>query len=308
MRPASFAERILAPVARLFVVFVGYGTARSLKVNRYLRQLRELYRPAELVVVDNANEATQWQRGGFHVIAGDNRLREFSGWDDGVTWLRQSAELCDEDWILFANDTVCRQAHLRWLTLGRARRVIRRLIGVPAGVGPCVAGPVAPFPTGSVCGFGGPFREFVATFFFAMPYRTYRRIGGLGVELPWDEWLGASWPAPLFRMPREADYNRFCNDWLGCDKPGGVGDWPGSSGRPFTAANYPFLRGKAQCILLESRLAAELTAQHPSLAVNIYQKEPWNEMWQRMFRLSARVARVARVVGFSGFRSGTDSR
>lgn len=300
--PASGAEHIHhAPMARLFVVFVAYRSAGSPHVQRYLRQLRKRYQPDALVVVDNADEGLLSRRDGVPVIVGDNRLREFSGWDDGVAWLKHAAGLGEDDWILFANDTVCRHAHPRWLTLGRARRVIRRLVESTAGAGPSVAGPVVRCPMGEVRGFGTPFREFVATFFFAMPYRTYLRIGGLGVALPWDELLGAAWPEPLFRMPGEADYNRFCNEWLGCDQPGGVGRWPGSAARPFTAENYVFLRGKAQCILLESRLAAELAAQHPRLAVNIYHRAPWNGMWRRLFRL---IARAARAAGRTHFRPG----
>ena len=137
-------------------------------------------------------------------------------------------------------------------------------------------------------------RTFIATYFFAMPYRTYVAIGGLSAPLPWDDWLGARWPEPLFRLPGETAYNRFGNAWLGCSQPGGVGRWPHSAGHPFTAANYKFLRAKAQCILLEGRLAALLTACDPRLAVSIYHPEPWNTMWQRLFRVAKRGQRLVR--------------
>jgi hypothetical protein len=281
-------------MARLFVVFVAYRSVGLPQVQRYLRMLQQRYQPQALVVVDNADQAPVGQLGDVPVIAGDNRLREFSGWDSGVAWLQRTAGLDEGDWILFANDTVCRQAHLRWLTLGRARQVIRRLVDGNATSGPSTAGPVVPCPMGEVRGFGTPFNEFVATFFFALPYRAYLRIGGLGVALPWHEWLGAAWPEPLFCMPDEAAYNRCCNQWLGCDQPSGVGGWPGSAARPFSAENYAFLRGKAQCILLEGRMAAELAALHPRLALNLYHPAPWNGILQWLFRQHERTKKSAR--------------
>ncbi len=280
-------------MARLFVVFVAYRSLGSPLVQRYLRQLGQRYRPASLVVVDNAGGPAAAQVPGAQVIAGDNRLREFSGWDRGVAWLSAHAGLADDDWIVFANDSVCRQAHLRWLTLGRARRVITRALATAAGTGPRAAGPVVACPMGEVGGFGTPFRSFVATCFFALPCRTVRRIGGLAVDLPWDAWLGAAWPQPLFQLPGEAAYNRFCNAWLGCGQPRGLGGWPGSAAHPFTAENHAFLRGKAQCILLEGRLAAALSAQHASLARNLYHPAPWNGMLQWLFRRLARDAPAA---------------
>jgi hypothetical protein len=272
-------------VGRLFIVFAAYRSTGLPQVQRYVRLLQQRYQPQAMVVVDNGDKAPVGWVGSVPVIASNNRLREFSAWDDGVAWLQHTAGLHEDDWILFANDTVCRQAHLRWLTLGRARRVIRRLVDSAAGTGPLAAGPVVRCPMGEVRGFDTPFTEFVATFFFAMPYRAYVRIGGLGAALPWNQWLGTAWPEPLFRMPDEAAYNRFCNQWLGCDQPGGVGGWPGSAARPFTADNYAFLRGKAQCILLEGRLAAELSALHLRVAVNLYHRAPWNELLRRLFRL-----------------------
>jgi hypothetical protein len=274
-------------MARLFIVFAVYRSADAPQVGRYLQRLQRRYQPAALVVVDNAGDTERWRRHSFPVVIGDNRLREFSAWDDGITWLQQTQNVGDDDWVLFANDTVCRQAYLRWLTLGRARRVISHLIRSPATAGPAVAGPVMRCPMGEVRGFGEPFRQFVATFFFAMPYGTYRRIGGLGVTLPWNDWLGSAWPQPLFQLPGEADYNRFCNAWLGCAQAAGIGTWPGSRAHPFTPQNYAFLRGKAQCMLLEARLAAALVGQHPGLAVNLFHAAPWSVMWQRLFRLAS---------------------
>jgi hypothetical protein len=277
-------------MARLFVVFVAYGSANAPHVGRYLGQLQKRYQPKAWVVVDNAGKTLPWHRHGVPVIGGDNRLREFSGWDDGIAWLQNADDIGDDDWLLLANDSVCRQAYLRWLTLGRAQRVISRLVRSATHAGPNVAGPVMRCPMGDVRGFGAPFHEFVATFFFAMPYRTYRRLGGLGVTLPWDEWLGSAWPQPLFQVAGEANYNRFCNAWLGCGQPAGVGTWPGSTAHPFTPQHYDFLRGKAQCMLLEARLASALAGQHSSLAVNLYHAEPWTQIWQRSFRLAARTA------------------
>lgn len=271
---------------RLFIVFVAYGSAASSNAHRYLSQLARRLQPSALVVVDNAGAAAAWQLAGVTAIDGDNLLREFSGWDSGVAWLRQHHGLCNSDWLLCINDTVCRQSHLRWLTLGRGVRLVKLVmrsqpIGVPQVVGPLVWSAMGePGPTGNAA------RRHLATYFFLMPHALYTDIGGLGVSQPWHVLLGNAWPQPLFQLPEDPNRNRLYNTWLGVDQAGGRGQWPGSQARPFSAENYEFLRAKAQCILLEQRLSAAIAARSAvaNWALDLYPQALWSRLVSRVLQ------------------------
>jgi hypothetical protein len=288
VNPATGFGGGAAREAPLHVVFLAWRSGHGRRTHDYLRALKVAYRPATLLVVENAGDLQPWRGSGLWAVPGDNRWREFSGWDFGVRTLEQGPGLADDHRLLFINDTVCRKDYLVWLTLNRARRLLAHDAGLPRPAAVC--GPMEPSRFGTVRAFGGALSSYVATFFFVLSAADHRRLGGLaGDAAALDGWLGRHWPEPLFQVPGEPAYNTFFNAWLGCTAPGGVGTWPGSAACPFGESNYAALRAKAGTILLETRLSARLAREHgPGWARDLYHPKPWRRLLEAAFARRAR--------------------
>ena len=97
-----------------------------------------------------------------------------------------------------------------------------------------------------------------ATFFMAMRYDLMKKIGGMITEIHYDKYLSSEYSEKLFINQNTPEYNNYYNNWMGCGKPGGVGNWWASSEIPFNSNNFDYLRVKAQMILLETSFSVRL--------------------------------------------------
>jgi hypothetical protein len=109
---------------RIFVVYLVYGSRYIDEGIDLLEQIVTKAFPgmeARYLVVDNADctesdlISTALNR---YYVSGDNKLREFSGWDKGWKLFERNFAVAEEDLFLFANDTFFRRVgkvYLKWL-------------------------------------------------------------------------------------------------------------------------------------------------------------------------------------------------
>ena len=262
MRTRSAAWSLLLPIRlrRVFAVYLQYGDQhKAAGLGELRRQVNRLFprSPASFLVVDNALSAPAEPvvDGDVTVLAGDNRNREFSGWDRGLTWLRAHREVAPTDVVLLANDTFHRSYGTEYLALFR-----------PAAVGwalrrNALVGYLDAFPA-PVQAFGRELRSWARTSFVITTAGTLYEL--LPLQLgDVDVQVFSTAPGQFFRpdAPLSDRYQAYLQTWLFGERAGVDGfqeRWHGQAG--LTEANAEAMRQKARCIFAEHQLSARARA------------------------------------------------
>lgn len=207
----------------------------------------------KLIIVDNKGTCT-----GLHysdakevrIIAGDNRSREFSGWDDAFSHMLDAES--PNAW-LFVNDTFV--AHRR-ARLVRRLRIARWLNYVYDSDHPEMFGQVDPLHLKPAETLFGSTSNFLCSYFFGMNSAAITKMFPLSkVEDRIEDFLNEVYsPAGLFRPSVHPLYKTNLEDWL--HRPG---NW--RNAQPLTADNFSFLRLKAKSILFEHSLLPQGLSQ-----------------------------------------------
>jgi hypothetical protein len=181
-------------------------------------------------------------------ISGDNRSREFSGWDRGLAWLESAFSISPEARLVMANDTLHRSYGVDYLD-GFTRERLRAAEGG-------LLGWIDAYPK-AVELFGLTLRRWIRTNLWVAARRTLDQLRP--VALPFsDESVFAEAPDELFRVPSplSADYRRYLRSWLSGEADDA--DFPHTwhSAQPLAAFDPAALRGKLRSILCEHHLSA----------------------------------------------------
>jgi hypothetical protein len=233
----------------VWLALVAFGAAQRDQAIGHLHRVAARIRPGARVrgvVVDNALEG-DFEReldDGVTLISGDNRAREFSGWDRGLAWLESAHRLRGDDLILVGNDTLHRSYGRAWLD-GFS----------PAHDGDGLAGWLDAYPR-EVRLFGLPLDRWVRTNLFTARVRTLDRLRPLRLWFSDEQLFHGATARFCEPSPLDARYRRYLATWLWGEpgEPEFVERW--HSAAPLSAENAPAFRAKIRSILCEHHLSA----------------------------------------------------
>lgn len=100
------------------ILLVYYEDRRRQALEKFFDIVGRLGDDFKVVVVNNAKLGiwvTDCKK--FVEIGGDNRVREFSGWDRGIQYIKTNFVIQEDDIFIIANDTFC--FHRNWHALKR---------------------------------------------------------------------------------------------------------------------------------------------------------------------------------------------
>ena len=128
------------------ILLIYYDDYTWRAIEKFIQIVEQLAENIEVVVVNNAQPGFwEAERAKCVEIGGDNRVREFTGWDRGIQYIAAHRAIREEDFFVFANDTFC--FHREWHA-SSARRFIRAVAGLQARGGEGMCGEVNGFGKG----------------------------------------------------------------------------------------------------------------------------------------------------------------
>ena len=186
-------------------------------------------------------------------MRGDNRLREFSGWDTGVSWLERRYSPAPDAIIVLANDTVVREDKR-----DRVRDVPRER--VEAASSGALVGYVEAYPR-PVTLFGLTLRQWVDTSFVVASWRTLEQLRPLARPMADDQIFAGDWRA-VFREPSplSENYRAYLKTWLFGERIDGEFQHTWHAQEPLTESNVGRFRGKLRSLFCEHLLSARARA------------------------------------------------
>lgn len=210
--------------------------------------LRTLPGRHSVVVVRNGPARRTPSIPGIEVIAGDNSLHEFSGWEAGLAHCRANGLVDRSDLLVFANDTFCYHNKFGPLTRFAFRRGLRGLLQAPS----------APALAGEVHRLGKPYLidglecdRWVATYLFGMSRGLLQHMRRLTPSTPMADFYRDDAGKIGFSDRISPNLAEHVEQWL---TGSGRTRWQGTAtGEPRTLGK---LQGKANSVLCEKYLTA----------------------------------------------------
>lgn len=240
---------------RVFVILLLYTREHLNSSLLYLNKLiRNIVPGLERhdVIVDNAwCGDIEWSLSSeSKIIAGDNQLREFSGWDVGIRDLVSNYRPRDNEFVFLVNDTFHRNYGAKYLRRFNARSVKREL---KAG---SLVGWVDGYPA-SVQLLDFSFRQWIRTSLVIGSYGSLRKLFPFAPQVT-DLDLFSDDIKVFFSdsAPLSENYRQYLKTWLFDDKNDGVFKEAWHSKRALTDENFSFFRSKVNAILCEHLLSA----------------------------------------------------
>jgi len=264
------------PVVGLLVIY--YDSYLQAAVRNFSTLLRRGGGEPVIVVIDNSplDRRQQMPCPVAAYVRGDNRLREFSAWNQGLAMCREMGWLDRPAAFVFANDTFCHHNRYGWLTRQMLSRQIRDARMQDAA--PTLWG--ERHGLGVAYSIGGMAADFwVSTYLFGVHPNHWRDATGLIPESlvdcraqQFDELFDA-WQA-------SENLRRHVLSWLGLAGPN-MTRWYGAK-QP-AAAGHAAMLTKAACILAEKYVAARGVGE--GLGVEDVFSSP---AWRQIRRLESR--------------------
>jgi hypothetical protein len=119
-------------VRRFFVVLVGYTLSKSERATNLCNRLGLILRlqgyKMEKIFIDNSSSKEFSPSYGWETVLGSNSFAEFSGYQEGLNYIRETYTLAATDVCLFVNDTI--NSHRKFSIL-REFHLARMLISLP---------------------------------------------------------------------------------------------------------------------------------------------------------------------------------
>ena len=205
-----------------------------------------------LVVVDNKRECKTLAPNKARkvtILPGDNRAREFSGWDVAYAALEQIEK---PDVLLFVNDTF--SAHRR-ARLSRLIRIARWLNIVAKSPNREMFGPLDPFSDKPIPWAFGTLSQYISSYIFGINPAAAEILFPLcQIDDKLDDLLAKNFtPKGLFMEELPREYREQISNWLLVP-----GNWRNAT--PLTEENFQFFRLKAKSVLYEYALTSRATA------------------------------------------------
>lgn len=265
-------------VNEIFVLYLVYNAVELEKDSFCMKSIAARMFPEakiNFIIVDNALDSgyVDKKSATCFLIGGDNRCSEFSGWDHGVSFIKQQFNLSDSTVVMFANDTIMTRSY----TSGPSYLdVFDAPILAGRDVTQSAIGYVDDFPR-LVKLNGIKYNSWIRSNIFCLPLSIVNVVSPLTVsfsmeqvfssdinqfwsssELISDNWKAyiSSW---LFGIESSA-FPEYKLHWL---KAGQLNE-----------DNWEFFKKKALCILSEHYLSARLyKLEIPIINTNIFEKK-----------------------------------
>jgi hypothetical protein len=124
------------PVIGLLLIYYEHYAVKSIK--RFISVLNSVSKDNVLIVIQNNRfDLPQISHPNFHVIAGDNSLREFSGWQAGIQFCNEHKLMPQDGILIVANDTFCHHNKFgpftRLVFMHNFRRLLSSTLSMPKG-------------------------------------------------------------------------------------------------------------------------------------------------------------------------------
>jgi glycosyltransferase involved in cell wall biosynthesis len=203
------------------------------------------------VVVDNARSGHLEQAIDTEIarVSGDNRLREFSGWDRGMAWLARRYAPAPGSIVVLANDTVVRPEKHDRVRDTPADRAAAAFNGA-------LVGWVDEYPR-PVELFGLTFRQWIDTSFAIAEWRTWTALGPLAHPLANERLFADDWQRIFHEpSPLSENYRAYLKAYFfgGPADPEFLHRW--YAHEPVNADNFEAFKAKLRSVVCEHLLSA----------------------------------------------------
>ncbi len=266
--------------------------------HHFLRMLarsraNELFGDIRLLIVDNALKCAPIVADPFpssECLSGDNRIREFSGWDAGLDHLRTLG--VRPRVVVFSNDTICRH---HWMPVWRFNRFLCDVSTRLSMNGPILHGEaesLLPFPLSAPWGNQ---MSWVATYLFAMSGSALERIPRCSLPPEFVEFVDPSVEhGSLFRDSSVYSLFQRVDAWLIRQRRSRRHNW--YKAEPLTVGSMPALAGKARAVLSELYLTHLALTRGVAVSCSISLKSERDRLTELLCSASDRA--IQRVQSF----------
>jgi hypothetical protein len=244
-------------VVRVYTLFLVFGKDHARPGLEHINDfLDRCYADNErhILIIDNSLEnGLQSSIDNYRVISGDNSCLDFSGWEKGLSFLKEHYSLNGDDILIFCNDSFYRSYSHRIIDGFRPGDV------TPESLQDSVAGFVDRY-SAPVSVLGCRFDRWIRSNFFIMTFNTSRMLGGLVFPLSPEE-IFATDRGQFFSETLDISdgYRANLNKWLfgegqGCDEY--MDEWHGAAN--ISPENFEYFKKKARAILSEQFLSVKI--------------------------------------------------
>lgn len=233
------------------ILLLYYPSFATEAIRRFTRLIRSVCKNSVLVIVEN-QEILHPDKNlpGTHIIAGDNTLHEFSGWQAGLEYCKQQKLISQYGVLIFANDTFCHHNKFGPISEWCFVHTFKKLMRTPEKL--ALAGEVQPYA--SILTIDEKkFSEWVSTYLFAMTVSLSQKIEPLTNPLDLERFFTHQINPENFLMGPINDNlkNHLANYLFGLR---GSARWYASTS--LTHDNLPRFISKTKSILCEMNLSA----------------------------------------------------
>lgn len=234
----------------LGIIVVFYDRYTNDAISNFSNFIKSIDKNGFIIVVNNSEKEIDKLKIVNYHLDGDNRAREFSGWDKAIRWASLNGYLDKTKITIFANDTFCHHNRFGFVSKILFRNAFSRMIS--ESVKYQYVGEMHSLGARYLVG-NLPGKNWISTYLFALKSSSVKSLGWL---FPDD--MGHSYdgqlPEEIFEKWRIDDnLSNHILSWLGI---GGVTNarWYGSNA--VINKNHIGLSGKINSILAEKLLAA----------------------------------------------------
>lgn len=237
------------------ILLVYYEKYAPTAICEFSKLIRSIDRNSKILIVVNGNEIVQNASNDVIYVAGNNSLREFSGWDRGITVARELDILDRSELTILANDTFCHHNKFGPITKNRFRSAFRN--AVPARGQLSLIG--ERFSLGAIAEINGlRFDSWISTYLFGLSTPLLLKLHQVSPPFSINKLVHK--PAERgVAMTENVSPNlaRRIENWMGVSD-GISSRWYGvQNGNPMSEDQY---LGKVRSILCEKYLSAACIA------------------------------------------------
>lgn len=233
------------------ILLLYYQPFSAEATRRFADLLRSVDKDSVLVIVENQKiERSDTTMLNTHVIAGNNTLHEFSGWQVGLDYCKRHDLIPHSGILVFANDTFCHHNKFgpisEWAFVHSFKLLLKdsRKLSLTGEVHPC----------GSVFSIDGQnFSQWVSTYLFAMTVSLSEKVQPLTTPLNLEQFFTHQVSLDGFLTgPLNDNLKRHLVNYLFGVR--GSAKWYAAA--PLSVDNMPRFVSKAKSILCEMHLSA----------------------------------------------------
>lgn len=233
------------------ILLVYYDHFASTAIRRFTKLVQSVASNSRVIVVFNGATPPPDPAPGVVHVAGDNSLREFSGWDRGLATATELGFLRDAKLAIFANDTFCFHNKFGPITRRCFRSAFRKVLADPGGLS--MAGEC--FELGGQASIRGlQFDTWMSTYLFGVSQPLLLQLGQISPDFDMDLLVRKTASGGV-ELTSEISPNmvRYLERWMGLDGESGT-VWYGVHAGKASSADQRI--GKLRSILAEKYLTA----------------------------------------------------